>query len=125
MKFLVTNKSRGWVVVICLVVVLAINSYKSFRNSYDTEEVSTVVQEHTEDIKLINERLKIAGLRIDTANTTIKALEARKRNLIYNTQIIERDHEAKINAYNKLDSSAAIGFLTDWIIEQERLSETE
>ena len=121
MKFLDTSKSRGWVVAICLIVVIGITTW----NKWENLTISDTLNMHTSEIDSMKKFWKVSELRQDTFNTRVTDLENRKRNIIYNTQIIERDHEAKINAYNKLDSTGQIGFITDWLIEQERLSGTD
>lgn len=119
MKLFETSKSRGWVVAICLVVVFII----TLLNKYDTHYISENVEGNKVEIAKINDLLKDSKLRQDTIFGSIKVLQDRKTRTIYNTKIIENEHEAKIRAYDKLDTSEQLGFLTDWIIEQERLSQ--
>lgn len=121
MKFLDTSKSRGWLVGICLVVILIVTAL----NKYDNVEITEDVFVNKTEINRINDLLKSSKLRQDTMFGSIMLLQKRKSQTIYNTLKIENDHEAKINAYNKLDTSGEIKFLAEWIFEQERLSKTD
>lgn len=115
MNFLDTNKSRGWLVGICLVVVIVMTTW----NRYGQYNLGTTVDINKTAINRINDLLKLSALRQDTFYGSLRLLQARKTQVIYNTLKIENDHKIKIAKYNLLDTSQQLQFLTDWIKENE------